>query len=869
MLLFYCLFLVCFLTTVINGSNNIQILSLPLDYWKEENKELLLNELTEFENTGGTIWAIDPLKKGFIVTRSHSKKSNNKFDPYIKSYKNEIKGRSLVSSNDVLRLRLITTINHVTPEILFKQGGVIYKEYERGSFLHGENNVLHIDLPNTQEWRKKIILNDDILYFETGNKPIKSHDKYVYSYMMNGEHHQDITTTTSFSSKDIIVSVVDTGLDLSHPAYNKQQDIPRYYLNRNNYNDIVNRINMNRIKLSDGDILAYFALEYNDKKHHDYKLSDFYDTFSGHGTHVASSAVPPLYNTSVNPFYSKSLLAFFDIQLSLSEKLSLPGTLKWILATSYGIGSRFLSCSWGSEEDEYNTYAYELDYFIHQNYDYTAVFSVGNNGPGDGTLNSPGGTCKNCISVGASLNSYDSFVEYSKKPYFMMSENKNSTYTLVKKSIDSGYGLYNNQNLASFSSRSRPGERIKPDVVFPGEEILALRSQGIKGCTMKTETGVCSTEGRYYTLKMGTSMSTPLLMASLTYIEPYLQLNHVPASLRKGLIVASSEWLTGGSQQFSLDNKTNEIFIKNRNTTTIPLHEQGHGLPRPYRIVDGEFSFFPMEEIYSFSKNKNYCFSLEREETPITFVMVYDDPPLIGGSLVNNLNMRVTQYVKGVGINVLEIYDANNGTYPDSINNVEKITIRNTKRGDIFRVSISVEGLIYSLRKFKRAYQSQYYSFIWSSVLSPVPCPDSSANGFIKWDIPRSCILTNTTYGYYNPFTDTCNSSVPIRVSCKNGKYKTIVYPNTNTKQQQNEEECQSFFKDRYNNGNYIPGVKLLQDKSNVIRTEGRVLFDKRKFRGIGFYLSLMIIFLFGTVFYLKMSSVHNRNVRIFINNRL
>lgn len=821
--------------------------------------------LSEFENTEGSIWAIDPLKRGFIVTRNHPNVSYNKnrgkYNSYLELYNST---HSLYNNkNETLSLRLITAINDVTPERLFSKTAT-YEGYKTESFLHGEDNVLHIKVKNTPEWRKRITSNSNILHIEEENKEIRTHDKYVYSHMIQGDHHHPIIETDPipFSERDIIVSVVDTGLDLTHPAYIKQQhNIQKYYLNRNNYRDIIKRVNGNKDKITiDSQILAYFALEYNDKKHHEYKLSDFHDTFSGHGTHVASSAVPPLYNTSVNPYYSRSLLAFFDIQMSLSKKLSLPGSLNWILSTSYGIGSRFLSCSWGSSETVYTAYSYELDYFIHRNYDYTAVFSVGNDGPGDGTLNSPGGTCKNCISVGASLNSYESFVEYGNKPYYMMSEYKNSSYRLVGSDIKAGVGVYNKQQLASFSSRGNPGGRIKPDLVYPGEDILALRSQGITGCnTSKTETGVCSSDGRYHTLKMGTSMSTPLLMASLTYIEPYLRhLNHIPSALRKGLLIASSGWLTGSSQQFSLDNKTNEIYIKNRNTTNIPIHEQGHGLPHPYRIVNGEFAYFPMEEIYSFSRAKTYCFSLEKEERPVSFVLSYDDPPLFGGSLTNNLNMRVTQYIVGSGINVLEVYDSNNSTYPDNMNNIEKTTIRNVKRGDHFRVSISAEGPMFSL-KGKNAHQSQYYSFIWSSILSPVPCPGYD---FLKWDIPKSCVLSNTTHGYYNVFTETCNNTAPIRVSCRNGKYKTMAYPLKGG----NDDNCNVQFKDR-TDASIIPGIQTLNNKLSIIKNDGRRLYDRKRFGGIEFYLSIIAIFLFGIVFYFKLSSVHNRSIRLFINN--
>jgi serine protease AprX len=113
--------------------------------------------------------------------------------------------------------------------------------------------------------------------------------------------------------------------------------------------------------------------------------------------------------------------------------------------------------------------------------------AAGNAGPGPRTVGSPG-CARNVITVGASTD---------------------------------------NDAIASFSSRGPTLDgRVKPDIVFPGQNIVAARAKG---------TSMGTPQGEFYTSASGTSMATPHCsgaVALLLAAEPSL----TPAQVKQRLM---------------------------------------------------------------------------------------------------------------------------------------------------------------------------------------------------------------------------------------------------------------------------------------------------------------------------------------------
>ncbi|CAH0513841.1 unnamed protein product [Peronospora belbahrii] len=171
--------------------------------------------------------------------------------------------------------------------------------------------------------------------------------------------------------------------------------------------------------------------------------------------------------------------------------------------------------------------ARDLDAFIYKNLDVLVVAAAGNSGEssitGQRTISSPSGA-KNVISVGASLNSAASFMDYA-CPDIM------------------------NEHTVTSSSSAGPTTdgRRKPDVVAPGMRLISSQS-GAPG-TMRESSATCSLQG--------TSQATPVVTGVAVLLYEWLcdgwwkdgrknaayALSTIPASLLKALLIHSGESL--------------------------------------------------------------------------------------------------------------------------------------------------------------------------------------------------------------------------------------------------------------------------------------------------------------------------------------
>lgn len=144
----------------------------------------------------------------------------------------------------------------------------------------------------------------------------------------------------------------------------------------------------------------------------------------GHGTHVVGSicGAPPGgdFEQGMAP---DARVAFWDLAAGASDMVMPPNDLeRTYYLVSYEAGARIHSDSWGSMSKDYDIMATQVDMFTWEHQDFLPMFAAGNDGEysdmrsggerfsGERTVTSPG-TCKNCITVGATDSVFSSAVQ--------------------------------------------------------------------------------------------------------------------------------------------------------------------------------------------------------------------------------------------------------------------------------------------------------------------------------------------------------------------------------------------------------------------------------------------------------------------------
>jgi Subtilase family len=447
------------------------------------------------------------------------------------------------------------------------------------------------------------------------------------------------------SGKNTIITVTDTGVDVSHCMFQDPINTVGYHtLRGHRIRPIIRRVGQykhSRIK-------AYVSVEY-DINGTD-MFTDNTDEYGGHGTHVAGSAA----GRGCGGIEDGAKLLVFDVfnASSKEEFLAIPDLITPMMHLSYIMGSRIFSNSWGSDDRLYTSYEYELDRFVLQHPDYVCVFAAGNEGDKKGTVGSPG-SAKNCITVGASLNTYASF--YRKGTW------GGNISTLDINTLSLQYT--NEENMAAFSSRGPTADgRIKPDIVVPGLFVLSAQAGSKDG----------------FMFMQGTSMATPIVSRIVSMIIE--RLGSPSAPLVKSILVACSKHMHGGSQQAFL--KENKLMFANLSSTPLGMNDYGHGRLHIDTFFNGLLDLEDNLYVNRTLTRSYYC--LKSEE--ITIVMAYNDYPSIPGlkaTLVNNIDMFIEHNAR----NTCVLYYPNGLTSRDMVNNVEKITLTVSK-GDFVTIHI-------------------------------------------------------------------------------------------------------------------------------------------------------------------------------------
>jgi hypothetical protein len=332
------------------------------------------------------------------------------------------------------------------------------------------------------------------------------------------------------------------------------------------------------------------------------------------------------------------------------------GSIPDLIASSYNLGARITSNSWGGEAIYYpDDYTFESQAFDALTRDADAdtpgnqqmahVVSAGNEGDVPRAVNIPG-TAKNVITVGASEN--------------VREEGTDDCFG--DESADDA------QDMAIFSSRGPTDDgRIKPDIVAPGTRIQGAASQ----TSGYTGSGVCnkywpSDQQLYklYTWSSGTSHATPAIAGALSLIDHYLRLQlgqpaPSPAML-KAYLLNSARYLTGDGAG-----------------STLPSNDQGWGIASLDTAFDGVPRLLVDQGVVLHETGQTFALKgvVVNPSEPFRVTLAWTDAPgtLTALAWVNDLDLEVSvggQTYKG---NVFAGASSIPGGSADDKNNVEGV----------------------------------------------------------------------------------------------------------------------------------------------------------------------------------------------------
>ncbi|GBF82113.1 S8 family serine peptidase [Aphanothece sacrum] len=481
-------------------------------------------------------------------------------------------------------------------------------------------------------------------------------------------------TDLSLTGKGEIIAIADTGLDTGdretiHPDFQGR----------------VNLLTSYPITTLPEDFISNFG-------HQDPPI----DQYSGHGTHVAGSAlgngqvaqelglphIPAGMATEANlifqaieqvPQWTLDGTLFYIQNYGDTPPKSglygIPENLSDLFEEAYHNGARIHSNSWGGGEfGEYGRQSEQLDEFVWEHKDFLVLVAAGNDGQQrssaigiDQKSVTPPGTAKNCLTVGASENQRegeftDTYGQWwpDKFPHDPIKSDN------MANSLD---------DIAAFSSRG-PCEdgRRKPDVIAPGTFILSTRSSQIANNNFAW--GAFTPAKRHYMYMGGTSMATPLVAGCAALVRQYLreQENIIDpsAALVKGILIHSAQLIN--------------YRYKHPSSEEWPDNEQGWGRINLSQVLNPpaptKVKFIDEFEGLQTDESRQYQLQVRDLSVPLKVTLVYSDYP--GNELVNNLNLKLSSPTAKDYLG----NDFEETGKPDIVNNVEGIVVESPEIGE-------------------------------------------------------------------------------------------------------------------------------------------------------------------------------------------
>ncbi|GAB2801600.1 hypothetical protein GCM10027176_02230 [Actinoallomurus bryophytorum] len=351
----------------------------------------------------------------------------------------------------------------------------------------------------------------------------------------------------------------------------------------------------------------------------------------------------------------------------------LPLDLAVLFQQAYRAGARVHTNSWGSSvAGSYTNEARAVDDFAWHHPDMLILFSAGNDGVDtdiDGVIDedsvSSPGSAKNCLTVGAGENTRPSGSTPPPGRDGRWDQLKAKDGTLRWPHLGAaGHISDNADGMAAFSSRGPvDGDRIKPDVVAPGTNILSTLSSALPA-DFNPLWGRLPAEHplrRFYCWSGGTSMATPLVAGAAALVRQQLVRDHghEPSSaLVKAFLVTGAAPMTG---QFAGEVPTGSNDVSGFGRVDVASTVAALSSKRTVfaddpadAVMSGERRIYRIEEV--------------DPDAPLVVTLVWTDAPSALGGLVNQLYLSV-QTPDGTYL------DGDVSPFPNPVNNVQRVVI--------------------------------------------------------------------------------------------------------------------------------------------------------------------------------------------------